>query len=77
MELYIKELFEDKLSGIPLSAWQYFLKIFSEGQSASGLDTGLQRLASAFAATALSAAKQQLIRDKFDELAALLKGDQA
>lgn len=70
---YIAELFEDKLTGIPLSAWQRFLALFTENRSAEVIDTRLARLASAFTDTVADNQSQARIREKFEEILALLR----
>ena len=41
---YVKELFDDTLAGIPLWAWQKFLLLFTEEQTAEKIQAGLNRL---------------------------------
>ncbi|MBS0480261.1 MAG: hypothetical protein JSR79_13315 [Proteobacteria bacterium] len=48
MVSYISELFDDKLAGIPLSAWQRFLGLFTESRSNADVERGLDRLALSF-----------------------------
>jgi len=45
MEDYIAELFEEKLAGIQLLAWQQFLSIFTESASSAEIDRALERIA--------------------------------
>lgn len=44
MSDYISELFDDKLSGIPIWAWQKFLLLFTEGQTTEKVQAGLLAL---------------------------------
>jgi|GEM_PF-5082522 len=48
MDEYIKGLFHEELSGIPLSAWQKFLAIFSEDRTEQEITHALNRLAIEF-----------------------------
>lgn len=70
---YIAELFEDKLTGIPLSAWQRFLALFTENRSADAIDTRLARLASAFSDSVANDQSRAQIAEKFGEIFALLR----
>jgi len=72
MSAYIDELFQDKLSGIPLLAWQRFLGLFTESQTATDLANGLSRLALAYPAETLPEAQAEQVRQKLAELAAIL-----
>lgn len=45
MDSYIAELFDDKLSGVPLWAWQKFLLLFTEAQTSEKVLAGLDALA--------------------------------
>ena len=74
METYIDELFADKLSGIPLSAWQKFLGLFTESQTAAELANGLNRLALAYPADVMPEGKAEQVRQKLAELTAILQG---
>lgn len=42
---YIPELFDERLVGIPLSAWQRFLSIFTESNSKVEMNNALEKLA--------------------------------
>lgn len=66
MDSYIKELFDDKLAGIPLWAWQKFLLLFTEGQTEDKVRTGLDALA-ARAGTVPEEAREDLAA-KFREI---------
>lgn len=71
MDAYIKELFEERLAGIELLAWQRFLALFTESHSASDISSGLDRMAAALAATAVGIDGVAL-RRKFAEIADLV-----
>lgn len=45
LDSYMDELFQERLVGIPLSAWQKFFSIFTEGASAVDIDREIDRLA--------------------------------
>ena len=72
MENYIDELFEDKLSGIPLLAWQKFLGLFTENQTPETLTAGLTRLAAAYPESGLTKKTATEVRQKLSELSAIL-----
>ena len=59
MDSYIKELFDDKLAGIPLWAWQRFLSLFTESQTTSDVIRGLDALASSLATSTHNAEVQE------------------
>ena len=48
MDIYIGKLMREELSGIPISAWQSFLSIFSEGWSEEKVSRVLGQIASQF-----------------------------
>lgn len=68
MDSYIKELFDDKLAGIPLWAWQRFLSLFTESQTTSDVIRGLDALASGLSTAAHDAEVQEQLREKFREI---------
>ena len=43
MDAYMQEVYQEKLSGIPLSAWQCFLALFSEDRTEEDLLRSLDR----------------------------------
>ena len=45
MDSYINRLFQEEISGIPLSAWQRFLSIFSENWSEENVTHILDQIA--------------------------------
>mgnify|MGYP006272461887 CR=1 FL=1 len=73
MDSYIAELFDDKLAGIPLWAWQKFLLLFTEGQTTETVQAGLDALA-ARAGTVPEAERTDLA-DKFREIGDMIAGD--
>lgn len=75
MDEYISGLFDDKLSGIPLWAWQAFLALFTESQTDTDIEKGLERLAGRIDPETLSADhKDQIIR-KLSEIGDLATSD--
>jgi hypothetical protein len=75
MEQYISELFDDKLSGIPLLAWQKFLGLFTESQTSVTLERGLSNLARAYPSNTAGAERAEAIRAKLAELALLIAAE--
>ena len=73
MDSYIAELFDDKLAGIPLWAWQKFLLLFTEGQTTETVQAGLDALA-ARAGTMLDEERTDLA-DKFREIGDIIARD--
>jgi hypothetical protein len=73
MREYIAELFNDKLAGIPLSAWQRFLSLFTENQASDQVDTGLRRLAATLTAAESQEADREQIVLKIEELLDLIR----
>lgn len=68
MDSYIEELFNDKLAGIPLWAWQKFLSLFTEGQSADEVARSFDALADSLKSTEESSETQEKLREKFREI---------
>lgn len=75
MDDYIEELYEDKLAGIPLWAWQKFLALFTESQTAEDVLRGLDSLARGIAPAALSPEAQERLREKFWEIGDIVSSD--
>ena len=78
MDKYMVELFDDKLVGIPLSAWQKFLSLFTESHSSVDVARALDRLAAAFAAeddSRLSDEDRNAVQVKFCEIAKIITGN--
>lgn len=74
MDDYRKELFADKLAGIPLEHWIRFLALFTENNAEEAVARGLERLARAITAgdRKLSDADRASVKRKLQELAALI-----
>ena len=49
MDDYMEQLFEGRLAGLPLWAWQRFLSLFKESQSSEDLSRALDRMANEMA----------------------------
>lgn len=77
MDQYMHKLFREELSGIPLSAWQSFLAIFSEGWTEERLTRVLDQLASESSKrrTVLSDKVLSSIRQHLLEIAELLSNE--
>ncbi len=73
MEEYISQLFEEKLAGIQLAAWQRFLSIFTEGVTDKDIDAALQRIADHIASTVDEPDVSQQLAEKFREVANLIE----
>jgi hypothetical protein len=74
MDSYIRELFEDRLAGIPLIAWQRFLGFFTESNSSAEISAGLDRMSASLLA-GIAEPNAEVLRQKFAEIAELLNGD--
>jgi hypothetical protein len=74
MDNYIDELFEDRLVGIPLIAWQRFLGFFTESNSPAEISAGLDRMSASLLA-GITEPSATFLRQKFAEIAELLNGD--
>ena len=72
MSEYIDELFEDRLAGIPLWAWQKFLSLFTESQTREDISRGLEALASSIAPGVPSAEAQERMKENFREIADIM-----
>lgn len=75
MDSYIKELFDDKLAGIPLWAWQRFLSLFTESQTTSDVIRGLDALASGLSTATHDAEVQEQLREKFREIGDIISAE--
>lgn len=73
MDSYIAELFNDKLAGIPLWAWQKFLLLFTEGQTTETVQSGLTALAARAGAAPVEARAD--LADKFREIGDIIAPD--
>ncbi len=74
MDDYMKQLFAERLSGIPLSAWQKFLSIFTEGSSHEEIENALKRLAAPLANN-MDATRLEAIKRALTDLASLISRD--
>ena len=72
MNSYIKELFDDKLAGIPLWAWQKFFSLFTESQTNKDVLRGIDVLSNKFAPAAMTPEAQERLREKFREIAEIV-----
>ena len=72
MDRYIEELFDDKLAGIPLWAWQKFLSLFTESQTSDDVRRGLETLANLFTTVAPGSQTNDQLREKLREIGDLL-----
>lgn len=77
MDDYMKELRKETLSGIPISAWQKFLKIFSEEQTEDEIARGLNELAitEAPSSNSISETTAREIKTRFLEIVRLVRQD--
>ena len=75
MDDYIEELFDDRLAGIPLWAWQRFLALFTESQDREQVLRGLDTLAKRMAPRASSPGAEERLRDKFREIGDIVSPD--
>ena len=69
---YIRELFDERLSGIPVAAWQRFLSIFTESCSIEEIERSLDRIAASVASVSDSR-RIDAIKEKLLELAAIIE----
>lgn len=60
LDNYKKELFNERLAGIPLSSWQRFLKIFTENSSLEKMDQQLDILAKSILKTKKKAPEKNI-----------------
>lgn len=74
MDSFIAERFDDKLSGIPMWAWQAFLALFKENKDPDFVPKGLEALAKTVMKDP-SAQKRAKIDAKLKELGELLSED--
>lgn len=75
MEDYIAELFEEKLAGIQLAAWQQFLAIFTERYTDKNVDIALQRIAKNAASAVNEPEAAKLLAEKFREIAEVIESN--
>ena len=74
MDSFMDELFRDELAGIPLDAWQRFLKLFGEQSPMEKISAELTRMEQAATRARRAAAGEavQGIKDRLVEIVALL-----
>ena len=75
MDGYITKLFDEKLVGIPLRAWQRFLALFTENQTTGEVLRGLDLLARRIAIAGPSADAQERLREKLLEIGDIIADD--
>ncbi len=74
MDNYISRLFEEKLAGIQLAAWQRFLSIFTEGVTDKDIDVALQKIADNVANSVGDPKAAEKLAEKFREIADMIEG---
>lgn len=77
MDTYMEEVYREKLSGIPLFAWQRFLSLFSEERTEEEVLRGLDRMAEEArrGKSPLSVSTVESVRARLAEAVQLLKLD--
>ena len=75
MDEYIDNLFDEKLAGIPLGAWQKFLALLTENQTQDEISRGLEALASNISQSVPSTQAREAIRDKLKEIVGMISVD--
>lgn len=75
LDNYISELFNERLVGISLAAWQRFLSIFTEGRSLGEINIELEKLALSYSQNKsnYSGAQAEIVH-KFQEIVDMLAG---
>lgn len=73
MDDYIKKLFEEKLAGIPLWAWQKFLALFTESRTSDEVQHGLDLLADKVKLAASTAEAKAHLAEKFREIGGIIE----
>lgn len=68
MKDYIEQLFDENLAGIPLWAWQRFLGLFTESQTADEVQRGLDALAKMIAPTTMTDETKDRLLEKLREI---------
>jgi len=78
MSNYIEDLYQDELSGIPLSAWQRFLSLFGEDSTEDIINRELDRMATDYAQSksTLSSMAVGGIKARLAEIVDLLNSEQ-
>jgi len=77
MEDYITRLFEEKLAGIQLLAWQRFFSIFTESFSTDQIDSVLERIAKNTALSVSDMKTAAELAEKVREIAAIIENPQS
>ena len=75
MDGYMKELFEDRLAGIQLWAWQRFLSLFTASHSAEDVSRALDGIADDIAKQGkkqISEDRRAALSEKFREISEIL-----
>jgi hypothetical protein len=74
-EEYLPQLRREKVSGIPIDAWQRFLKFFKEDRPEESVASGLRRLFSDVSPSSLSLSAQDIasLREHLTELISILE----
>lgn len=74
MDAFMEELFADDLAGIPLDAWQRFLKLFGEQTPAERINRELDRMAKEVSGRGAAAAREDIeaLRARLREVVELL-----
>ncbi|MCM5705840.1 hypothetical protein [Larsenimonas salina] len=74
MEEYISGLFEEKLAGIQLAAWQRFLSMFTESATNKDIDIALQKIADNLGKSLDNPDIARKVADNFRHIANLIDG---
>lgn len=72
MKNYITKLLNEPLSGIPLGAWQRFIKIFSEGATSEKVTQALNKMKKEFSSTAENDERLEEVARIVDSLESLV-----
>ncbi len=75
MDSYVEDLFEDKLAGIPLWAWQKFLSLFTESRTIEDISRGLDALAGGIIPDVPSSEARAQIKERLREIADIISMD--
>ena len=72
---YVKRLFNENLACIPLWAWQRFLALFTESQTADDVQRRLDTLAKMVAPETMTDETKDRLLEKFREIAEIIADD--
>ena len=76
MDEYLAALAREQLAGIPIDAWQRFLRLFSQDWTETGVVRALERMAREEAGrTGVSAVTNEAVAARLREIAALFAGE--